>query len=192
MVPLESPEKWRRVPQAWRQPIMWVFWSLVFYAGLVISQVGDLEPIVTFPFALVAAFVTLWVGLLLLRFAVAPLVARLSPAVEATATPPPSDEPSIPYLVQPASQYPAFAQARRQCGWVRVALRISPAGRITAYRVVEQTPRRTFERAVVAGLHQARLPAAPDHREMTSLITFVMPSDGAPPWALERLGKLCG
>ncbi|MBX3481908.1 TonB family protein [Phenylobacterium sp.] len=167
-------------------------WFLLIYAMFAFGTVLRDFWLLALPAALLALVVVLGLGDSLIRFALAPVLRRVWPARETR--PPPSllEEPDIHYARPPRIRYPAIAQARGQCGWVRVALRVSSDGRVLRYRALDQDPPRTFETAAATALKDARLPPGGGEREMSNLIAFVLPGADAPDWARERLAKVSG
>lgn len=178
---------WRRLPSAWANPVQWIFWAILIYALVTISSLlGDFG-FLAFPLAIGGALATIWIGYWLGLTIIASLAPRVWRAVEVEPPPQSPDPPSLVFSTPPPARYPALALARGQCGWVHLALRASPGGRVTHYCILNQAPSSTFGSAVARALDSARLPPAPEARELTTLITFVTPDDAAPSWARDRL-----
>ncbi|MCI3131962.1 TonB family protein [Phenylobacterium aquaticum] len=137
------------------------------------------------PLGVAGALGLLFLGALVHQGVVAPLVASAAPVIEVP-PPPPRSEPDETYLVRPRPSYPAVANLRGQCGWVRLRLRIDGRGLVHACQVVEQAPGRVFEKAILQALGHARF-ASGRPREGTALVIFVSEGDHTPDWAVERL-----
>ncbi|WP_430421742.1 energy transducer TonB [Phenylobacterium sp.] len=186
---MNEPARWRRVPGQLEHPIAWVFWAILIYTMLAIGfLLGDYF-LLAFPIAIAVACAAIWLGHMLLWIGIAPFTARFWPAVTVHA-PPASDSADAKYLTEPKIQYPAFAHARGQCGWVQVAMRVSADGQVLRYRIIAQAPARTFAATTARALSSARLPPGEGVREFTSVITFVLETPTAPEWARARLAQL--
>lgn len=182
---LLRPGGWRRVRGDWSRPQVWCFWLLTFWCGLVGTQFAPRLNVLVFPLAIAAALALFVLGHILYRAAVAPLLARLGEA-EPVPPPPSRGGPDVTYLTPPRPDYPPVALLRGQCGWVLLRLRIDARGRVRAFRVIEQAPRRTFEGAVADALLAARLPPG-EEQEASALFVLVTPGPHAPEWAKARL-----
>lgn len=179
---------WRSLNPALR-PGTWAFWAATLYVALVVASLlpgpQDLAILVAAPLTLVVAVLGHMFGHVALH-AAAGLV-RWPPPVE-TPSPPSVDNDVEQWIRPPPTFYPAFAQARGQCGWVEITFKVDRQGRPTHAKVLAQAPARVFERAVLSTLGQARLP-----RELAlnpparTVVTFVIAGPWAPDWAEQRL-----
>ena len=169
------------------------FWALSFYLGVVTTEALHWPAITALPSGILCAFSLQLLGSMAFRLMAAPAIARLSPPVDVP-PPPPDDGPAtVSYVRPPRPTYPTVAQAKGQCGWVKLGLKSDQAGRIVRFRVIDQAPGRLFERCLARALIWARLPAdasVPGEQERLSLIVFVLPGKHAPDWAIQRLDRM--
>ncbi len=185
-----APDEWRRVKR-YRSRLVWVYWAVMFYEALVLTSTLKNHPLIGLLLAFPAAYVTLALATLGVQLVVWLGATRFWPPSDIP--PPPQDDPAAEnttaYLQQPKFIYPVIAQAKGQCGWVKIGLRVDRLGRIESFQVIEQAPNCVFERTVANALFEARLspdPVADPLREMTSVIVFLVPCKTAPDWVQER------
>lgn len=181
---VETSPSWRRAGRS-HAPVAG-FWLLTFWLILALQFGMGWPP----PAAVVAAPAFSLLGLATGTGLWTVVASRWPTRAPAAACPPPPDafEPAdgATFARAPRVSYPPRALARGQCGWVALRLRSGRGGRIDSYVVVDQAPGRVFERAAVSALSNAFLTEG-SAGEVRSLITFVTPGPGAPPWAQERL-----
>jgi hypothetical protein len=190
---MEQPNPWRRVRRP-RPRLVWLLWPVIIYVALVLATELNPQSVIAVLLAIPVACGVLALGLIGLHHVVALGAERWWPPVDVP--PPPPDESDAqgvtPYMQPPMIVYPALAQARGQCGWLKLRVRVDREGRIRHFQVVEQAPGHVFKRAVAAALFKARLPPDPDAtplREMVSVISFVAPSKNPPEWAKQKLAE---
>lgn len=180
--------RWRAVRRWWPTPWGWGFWGLTFWNSLVLVRYASELEFLTFPLAIVASIALFAAAYLLYRAVVAPLVARRRSAVDVP-PPPPRAEADATFLVPPQPVYPAVELLRGQCGWIHLRLRVDVQGRVRAYQVIDQAPRKVFQAAIAHSLQAARLPPGTSG-EVSSVVTFVTPGANTPDWAAGRLNPV--
>lgn len=172
--------------------------------GLLASMLAAILVLLTFwrdselwwlivPLMTVGVFAIGFTALHTLLGLLAPIIARVWPAIATTPPPEAYDgAPDLTYRIKPDLYYPSVALARRQCGWVAIQVRLRPDGRAHEYRIDQQAPGRTFETSVDRGLFKARfnIPPGTDltavHRALITFVT-VDPAGPAPDWVVARL-----
>ena len=192
MATSESPSgRWRNVRRFWATPREWALILLCIYMSFAASALLGRLGFLGFPVAFVGLVVLDVAFDILIRFGLAATIRKVWPPVP-TAPPPvdPDIRPDLSFVTPPRPSYPAFAQARGQCGWTVLKLDYDRDGRIHRYRCEAQTPGRTFELAATESLRDARLPAdtsAPESRQSLFLMSFVLDGPEAPEWAQSKL-----
>lgn len=183
--------RWRNVRRFWATPQEWALILLCIYMSFAASALLGRLGFLGFPVAIVGLVVLVVAFDILIRFGLAATIRKVWPPVP-TAPPPvdPDIRPDLSFVTPPRPNYPAFAQARGQCGWILLKLDYDRDGRIHRYRCEAQAPGRAFEFAAAESLRDARLPAdaaAPISRQSRFLMSFVLDGPDAPEWARSRL-----
>jgi hypothetical protein len=151
-----------------------------FWFALMIASVWPLANRFP-PLAILGSFIALFAIYVLFQIAyriAGLLIGRRYKPVSIPDPPTLSEDEGLEYEIRPSAIYPALALGRLQPGWVWIEVKFKKNGRITAYRVLDQHPGKTFERAVANGLFSARVRHAKtiSARTRQSLICFV-PAD---------------
>ena len=180
---------WRKVKRSQVEPglrtAIWLSGATTIWLGLVLTKVifPPERSSLAFALLILGFFPVFWLlsfGFWISGLSIGLMAGRFwSPVLTADPPPNPSFDDSQSFRIAPQPRYPAFAFARRQSGWVRLSMRISPDERIESFRIEDQTPRNVFEAAVVACLYAARVARPPDVEgiwETETLVTFITPA----------------
>jgi TonB family protein len=170
-----------------------LLWMLAFYCALLTQHFLPALKEMAIPIGLVVALLAVIAASVAFRMAVALTAPLFGRAVE---TPPPpvfaGEVAQAVYRRPPRIVFPAAAEARGQCGWVVLWLRVDPTGRIASYAVIGQAPGRIFERAVARSLVRARVEppeGATGPTVVISVVKFISLRVGAPAWARTAEGQ---